>query len=130
MSLLARIYARSIHFFKESRKQVGFNEKDGRFSFQFLNEAGAATGKFVSIDRLSSGEKQIIILLTFLTYVSSPDQVFIVDEPELSLHPRWQQSFLDAVLAQAPPGMQIILATHSPEIVAGRREDCIVLEPR
>ncbi|MFE0500500.1 AAA family ATPase [Lysobacter soli] len=115
-------------FFRESRKQLGFNESDGRLSVQFLNANGAATGQHLGVDRLSSGEKQVLILLTFLAFVSSRDQVFVVDEPELSLHPRWQESFLDAILSQSPAGTQIVLATHSPEIVARHREKCILLD--
>lgn len=115
-------------FFRESRKQIGFNDKDGQLGFQFLNSSGKATGAHLGIDRLSSGETQILILLTFLAFSSKENQICLVDEPELSLHPRWQQNFLNAVLSQAPSTMQIVLATHSPEIVAKHRDKCIVLE--
>jgi len=115
-------------FFRESGKQIGFNERDGRLSFQFVAAAGGVAGGHVAIDRLSSGEKQILILLTFLAFIASKNEVFVVDEPELSLHPRWQERFLDAILSQAPPGSQIILATHSPEIVSRHRDKCIVLD--
>lgn len=115
-------------FFRESGKQMGFNDHDGQPGFQFLNATGAAIGAFLDVDRLSSGEKQILILITFLAFASKKDQIFVVDEPELSLHPRWQKNFLDAVISQAPASMQIILATHSPEIVAKYRSKCIILD--
>lgn len=116
-------------FFADSRKSIGFNEQDGSLAFRFLDEKSQSSGSYISLDRLSSGEVQIITLLSFLAFISGSDKVFVVDEPELSLHPKWQEHFLDAVLSQAPKGTQIILATHSPEIVAKHRERCIVLRP-
>lgn len=77
---------------------------------------------------LSSGERQILIMLAHLslnTYLPKSG-VFIVDEPELSLHIAWQDKFLEAVQA-AGPELQIILATHSPAIIGGRREYYIPL---
>jgi predicted ATP-binding protein involved in virulence len=50
--------------------------------------------------------------------------VFIVDEPELSLHIDWQEKFIDAILA-ANPSVQFILATHSPAIILDRDDKCI-----
>ncbi len=52
------------------------------------------------------------------------DGVFIVDEPELSLHMDWQNMFVDAVQT-ANPKLQIILATHAPAIIGGRNDLCI-----
>jgi predicted ATP-binding protein involved in virulence len=49
--------------------------------------------------------------------------VFIVDEPELSLHIGWQEQFVDAI-QQANPKVQLILATHSPAIILEREENC------
>ena len=52
------------------------------------------------------------------------DGVFIVDEPELSLHMDWQNMFVDAVQT-ANPKLQLILATHAPAIIGGRDSLCI-----
>ncbi|MFJ3523574.1 AAA family ATPase [Pseudomonas sp. NPDC090203] len=77
---------------------------------------------------LSSGERQILIMLAHLSLNSHLPKsgVFIVDEPELSLHIAWQDMFLEAVQA-AGPDLQIILATHSPAIIGGRRQYYIPL---
>ena len=65
---------------------------------------------------LSSGEKQILILLIeALLQVNSP-VVYIADEPELSLHVIWQEKLLQS-LVDLGGAMQIIVATHSPDIV-------------
>ena len=42
--------------------------------------------------------------------------VFIIDEPELSLHLAWQEIFVKSI-QQASPKTQFILATHSPSII-------------
>ena len=100
----------------------------------FLNETGKdlyihnvdgpkikIKGKTRSISILSSGESQIVCMLAHLVLNKNlqKDGVFIVDEPELSLHISWQDMFVEAVQA-ANPDLQVILATHSPAIIGGR----------
>jgi predicted ATP-dependent endonuclease of OLD family len=115
-------------FFSDSGKVMSFNDHDGSLSFQYIDKFGRPIGDFKNISGLSSGERQIIIIMTFLKFMSDDGQVFVIDEPELSLHPKWQNNFLNAALEQAPAGTQIILATHSPEIVSKHRDKCVVLQ--
>ena len=77
------------------------------------------------ITALSSGERQIVVMLGHLSLNKSlaGSGVFIVDEPELSLHLEWQERFVSAV-REANPSVQIILATHSPAIILDRHEKC------
>jgi len=79
-----------------------------------------------SLNALSSGERQIFIMLAHLSMNRSllKDGVFIVDEPELSLHMDWQNMFVDAVKT-ANPKLQLILATHAPAIIGGRNDLCV-----
>lgn len=72
-----------------------------------------------SIFELSSGERQIIIMIAHLIFSSnrSKSPIFVIDEPELSLHITWQEIFVDSLIA-ANPSTQYILATHSPSIIA------------
>lgn len=72
---------------------------------------------------LSSGERQILIMLVHLVLDKNLPKhgVFIIDEPELSLHISWQDKFVE-VIQEAGPKLQIILATHSPAIIGGRNE--------
>lgn len=67
---------------------------------------------------LSSGEKQLIILLTEALLQKDETYLFIADEPELSLHISWQKQII-ASIRDLNKNSQIIVATHSPEI-AGR----------
>lgn len=77
-------------------------------------------GRDVSIDALSSGERQIVILFAnvmFNRFTSeSHENILIIDEPELSLHIKWQEIFIETLLT-ASEKTQFILATHSPDIV-------------
>lgn len=65
---------------------------------------------------LSSGEKQLlVILLTLLVQDMKPCAIFM-DEPEVSLHIEWQQKLISAV-RKMNPNAQIILTTHSPAVI-------------
>lgn len=66
--------------------------------------------------QLSSGEKQIlVILLTVLVQDNKPSIIFM-DEPEISLHFDWQKKLIRHI-RELNPNAQIILATHSPAII-------------
>jgi predicted ATP-binding protein involved in virulence len=67
---------------------------------------------------LSSGEKQILILLTQALLSERTPVVYVADEPELSLHVTWQEKLLGA-LTKLAGRCQLIVATHSPDIAAG-----------
>ena len=64
---------------------------------------------------LSSGEKQVLTL--FVEALRAQMNSFIVDEPEISMHIDWQRALI-ASLRELNPASQIIVATHSPEIMA------------
>lgn len=66
---------------------------------------------------LSSGEKQILILLSEALLQRNERVLFIADEPELSLHISWQREIVGA-LTDINTNAQIIFATHSPEVVS------------
>ena len=100
-----------------------------------VDEAGEIIINFKNGDRttsifeLSSGEKQLIIMLGHLIFDNA--EVLVIDEPELSLHLSWQMIFAEA-LQTASPNSQFILATHAPGIVAKKSNEkyCIDLTPR
>lgn len=74
--------------------------------------------RIINIEKLSSGEKQLITLFTYVVLKSyeNNNQIFMIDEPELSLHLNWQKKFVDA-LKKINGKNQYIIATHSPEII-------------
>ncbi len=68
--------------------------------------------KKMSIDALSSGEKQMVSLFAKM-YLYPNKKVVLIDEPELSLSIEWQKQILQDVLV-APLCAQLIAITHSP----------------
>ncbi|MBR4312155.1 MAG: ATP-binding protein [Bacteroidaceae bacterium] len=74
--------------------------------------------------RLSSGEKQmLVILLTVLVQDKQPC-VLLMDEPEVSLHIEWQQRII-SIIREMNPNAQIILTTHSPAMIMGGWMDAV-----
>ncbi len=72
--------------------------------------------EMISAYKLSSGEKQmLIILLTVLVQDRKPFVLFM-DEPEISLHVEWQKRLIDLIM-DLNPNMQVILTTHSPAVI-------------
>lgn len=72
--------------------------------------------KKLSIYDLSSGEKQLLlILITFLIQDNKQSIVFM-DEPEISLHFDWQRQIID-IARILNPNAQLIISTHSPAMI-------------
>ena len=115
-------------FFADSSKELYFDKEIAQIFFKILDRNSKEIDSSRDIENLSSGEKQILILLTYIKYNLNL-KLFIIDEPELSLHPKWQGEFLDAVSKLMPKDAQLILATHSPEIVGENEKYCEVLFP-
>lgn len=114
-------------FLVESGKEVFFSEKEASLRFR-LKGSIDATGR--SISELSSGERQIITMLTYLAFMVGEGSIFLVDEPELSLHLSWQMKLVDALMELKPAEVQLVLATHSPEIVGKHRQSVVKLVPQ
>lgn len=72
---------------------------------------------FYTTRQLSSDEKRLFILLSSLDFNNTKNIVYLIDEPEHSLHIEWQSKLVDA-LFQLNPKVQLIIATHSPDIIS------------
>ena len=73
--------------------------------------------------KLSSGEKQMLVILLTALVRNGERSVLFMDEPEASLHIEWQQKLI-AMIRNLNPDMQLILTTHSPAmIMEGWMED-------
>lgn len=64
---------------------------------------------------LSSGEKQLLIILLTVLCQDEKPSILLMDEPEVSLHLRWQYELIE-ILRTLNPNCQLIIATHSPSI--------------
>jgi len=81
----------------------------------------------IEIEDLSSGEKQLLIILGQALLQESAPVVYIADEPELSLHVEWQEK-LTLAISELNPNAQIVFATHSPDIVGSHANKIIDME--
>lgn len=109
-------------FLKESHKELYFDNKIGKLFFKTRNSSN------MPLEKMSSGEKQIVIFFAYLIFEVSRNSngVYIIDEPEISLHVSWQRRFAESIIGIVP-NLQLIFATHSPEIVGPYRSNCVVL---
>ena len=93
--------------FAETGKKLVRTENELRFS---------QIGESLVPYQLSSGEKQmLVILLTVLVEDLQPTVLFM-DEPEVSLHIEWQKRLIDLIV-ELNPNVQVILTTHSPAVI-------------
>ncbi|MET7722029.1 AAA family ATPase [Streptomyces mirabilis] len=73
--------------------------------------------------QLSSGERQILLLLSNTVLARGNTRLFLIDEPELSLNVKWQRKLMSALLACTEgSGMQFVVATHSVEVITGNKD--------
>jgi predicted ATP-binding protein involved in virulence len=93
--------------FLETGKKIIRTENELRFT---------QIGEMLLPYQLSSGEKQMLIILLTVLVEDNQPYVLFMDEPEVSLHMEWQKRLVDLCL-ELNPNVQIILTTHSPAIV-------------
>lgn len=96
--------------------------QDGRNITLFTNSSGDE----FDINELSSGEKQLFLRTLAIKMLNPENSIILIDEPELSLHPKWQQRIVD-VYKKIGKNNQIIIATHSPHILGSVRKENIML---
>ena len=93
--------------FKDTGKKIVRTENEIRFS---------QIGETLVPYQLSSGEKQMLVILLTVLVEDQHPYVLFMDEPEVSLHVDWQERLIDIIL-QMNPNVQIILTTHSPAVI-------------
>jgi predicted ATP-binding protein involved in virulence len=109
------------NFFIDSGKQVSILDSGSVRISQ--------SGSHFDLSNMSSGEKHIFMLLSHLVFnpLLARANVLVIDEPEVSLHVRWQEIFVDSVL-EANPNTQLVMATHSPSIVLDKTDRMVELD--
>lgn len=106
-----------------TNKTINFHLSTG-FSLKqmFDNES-------IDFNWLSSGEKQLLLLL--INTITSADDatIFIIDEPEISLNIKWQRKLIKTLLALSHENnTQFIIATHSFEVLSAYKNSVSKLE--
>lgn len=81
----------------------------------------------IPLDKLSSGEKQLLIFLSETLLQEQESYIFMADEPELSMHVEWQEELVPALLG-INPAAQVLFATHSPDVVNKYQQNVFRME--
>jgi len=111
-------FKESFNKFFENLKFENVADENGEKSIRFLKN-----NKLIPIDKLSTGEKQIVFRGAHLLRNSGVLQggAIFIDEPELSMHPKWQKKILayykDLFTPQQSQIAQLFFATHSDHVV-------------
>jgi len=95
------------NLFADTGKRIVRTENEIRFT---------QIGETLMPYQLSSGEKQMLIILLTVLVEDNLPYVLFMDEPEVSLHIEWQKQLLD-LITELNPNVQVILTTHSPAVV-------------
>lgn len=93
--------------FDDTKKKIDRKSNEIRF-FQ--------RGDVLTPYQLSSGEKQMLVIMLTVLVENGEHYTLLMDEPEVSLHIEWQQQMI-GLIRQLNPNVQIILSTHSPALI-------------
>lgn len=114
------------------KRRLGFLAKEKHILLEFdellggslaLDEEGrlvylpAATQVALFPEETSSSVKSLTDLGVYLTSVAKPNDLLIIDEPELSLHPKNQRRIARLLARIANAGIRLLITTHSDYIV-------------
>ena len=104
-----------------SKKEIAFTLREG----VMIRGVGKAT---LDPNWLSSGEKQLVLLLSNTILARDSAGIFLIDEPELSLNIKWQRRLVEALLRSAHgANIQYVLASHSLELITQHRGNAVRL---
>ncbi len=106
--------------FPELNKTIGFDEDN---DIIFIKEDKHT----IRLDQLSSGEKQVLLILLTVLLQEDKKGILLMDEPEISLHLRWQIELIDTI-QRLNPNLQIIISTHSAGIFKKAKWDDKTIE--
>ncbi|EMT4740961.1 ATP-binding protein, partial [Enterobacter hormaechei] len=82
----------------------------------------------IELSTLSSGEQHLIVMIGKMIFGASKGDLVLIDEPEISFHPEWQEIFIDIVnKIRELKDFKVVMATHSPILIGGRWDNVIEL---
>jgi len=107
-------------------KQIQYSVRGG---FRIVSAAPSGQTQEISPAQLSSGEQQLLLLFCHVLTTRDNPNIFIIDEPELSLNIVWQRMLVASILEVAKGSrLQLVLASHSMEIIAKHRDRVVSMQ--
>lgn len=113
---LKQIEEKLEHFFYVCNQYLSGKEfvyKPNNFEYSIEVKSRDGSKKEMSIEQLSSGEKQIVAMFSYIYLLIKDSCMVIIDEPELSLSVPWQEIVLEDVL-KSDTCSYLVVATQSP----------------
>lgn len=130
LSLYTDDTAKKLSVFDELAEKIELfkNIINSRFQYKqmFISKDGGIKfitddGQDLPLESLSSGEQHELVLFYEFLFNVIPNSTVLIDEPEISLHIAWQNQFLkDLQAVTANAKFDVLLATHSPQIISDR----------
>jgi len=87
--------------------------------------------KIYKISEASSGEQCIFTTLIGISCNIVDNSLILIDEPEISLHPEWQERYITLLIDTFKnfKNCHFIIATHSPQLISKLSiENCYILQ--
>lgn len=112
-------FLKIINSFLEDTNKEFFINKDSKAILRINNNFE------IDLDSISSGEKQLLIILINIFLTEEEPTIIFMDEPELSLHPSWQRKLIETIF-KINPNIQLFIATHSPSILSEGWKDKLI----
>jgi len=118
--------------FQDLNLQIEFDRMDKDKIVYFRTKMDKERSKYfrkgqsnnIRLNDLSGGERTILTKILPLYLHDFKNGIILIDEPEISLHPNWQFQIIDLYKKIAKRNNnQIIIATHSPQIVASVKQE-------
>jgi len=114
--------------FVENINQRFFYDKKIQLHVQEGLKIIATDGSALDPKKLSSGEKQLLLLFCNTLMVRDKATIFIIDEPEISLNIKWQRQLIRTLLSLTKNSqVQFLFATHSIELLTQYRQHVVKL---
>ena len=118
---LLETFLSNINEFFGATKEVTFDLRHGL-------SIRTRRGEPIDLGMLSSGEKQLLLLLCNTLAARDQASILIIDEPEISLNIKWQRRLVQALLdCIRGSNVQLIFATHSIELLARHKGHVVKL---
>ena len=105
-------------------KDIAFTIFDTLLYDDLLSEIRVAwdigNGEEMDLNRLSEGQKQVVLTLGLNSVLgeNGKNLLYLFDEPDVFLHPKWQQTFVDNIRNGLDDTSMAIITSHSPSIVS------------
>lgn len=120
LSMLRRISDGGGRFDKLTSAQIPLLLRFLELSVKFDLFVKLRNGRATSFSSLSTGEQNRMLLFAKVLSAAREGTVFLIDEPEISLHLHWQMKFHETVvrLLSKLRRFHIVVATHAPIVIS------------